>query len=243
MTTTEWCHPGRSEAETRELLNEKDEVNNKKIPHQVRDDNDTMKNKRLIPILILLAALTACHRSFTKEELMAYVNNPKNGLVQEKEINGTRLKLTYKPYQLLAWQEMQAVDTLTPEKEKEILSRYSQQHYFVLSISQGGKEILSNAADRQRFSQMVSQFAFGMGQTVTLTTAEQDTLPLLDFIYPRMYGMAPSTDILFAFTREKTKTEYLTFYLDEFGLRTGETRFVILNREMNKLKYVNLIPK
>lgn len=183
--------------------------------------------RKIMLIFFGLGFLISCNRTLSQEELIAYVQNPKNGLVHEKELNGTKLKLTYKPYQLLVQQEMQGIDSLTKEKEQEILKRYSQQDYFVLSISQGGKEILSSAADRQKFSQMVNQFAFGMGQSVMLTTAERDTLPLLDFHYPRLYGMAPSTDILFVFEKEKQKTEYLTFYLDEFGLRTGDTRFKI----------------
>ena len=195
-----------------------------------------------VPIILILVVIigSACNKTLTPKELISYVNNPDNGLVHEKEINGIKLKLAYKPHQLLAFQEIMAIDSLTKVKEREITKRYNQQHYFVLSISQGGKEILSSAADRQRFSQLVSQFAFGMGQKITLTTAENDTLTLLDFHYPRMYGMAPSTDILFVFEKEKQKTKSLIFYIDEFGLRTGNTRFKIHTQDIHKINNTNI---
>lgn len=155
--------------------------------------------------------------------------------MQEKDVNGIHIKLTYRPTEMLVYQELNGRDSVSKQDIKEARERYGKQHYFVLSISQGGKEILSNAADRQRFSMLVNQFAFGMGQCVTLTTAERDTLPLLDFNYPRYFGMAPSTDILFAFEKEKKGTEYLDFSLNEFGLKTGNTRFRILIKKIKNI--------
>jgi len=178
-------------------------------------------------LLSFVFIFSACCSTFTKEELYEYIKDPENGFVNEKQLAGTDLKLTYKPYQLFAQQELRSVDSLTPEKKAEIENRYSKNHYFILSISQGGREILSNAADRQRFSMLVQQFAFGMGEKVTLTTAEQDTLQLLDYHYPRMYGMAASTDMVFVFEKEKKKTDYYTFHLNEFGLKNGNTWFKV----------------
>lgn len=193
------------------------------------------KTKYILILLLLATAFPACNRSFTKEEFQEYVKNPKNGLVQEKELNGTTIKLAYKPYQLLAMQEIGAVDSLTKEKQNEIMDRYHKQHYFLLSFSQGGKEILANAADRQRFSQMVQQFSFGMSRSVILTTAERDTLSLIDFHAPRYYGMSPSTDILLVFEKKDQKTKQLTLFIKELGLVTGNTRFKIQSRDLKKI--------
>ena len=194
------------------------------------------------PIIIILAVLigNACNKTLTPKELISYVNNPDNGLVQEKKINSTQLKLAYKPYRLLAYQEIQAEDSLIKEKKEKILNKYCNQHYFVLSISKNGKEILNNAANQQKFSQLVNQLAFEIGQKVVLTTAERDTIQLLDFHYPRMYGMASSTDILFVFEKKKKNTDYLTFYLDEIGLKTGKTQFKIFTRNIEKVNNKNL---
>ena len=43
---------------------------------------------------------------------------------------------------------------------------------------------------------MVNQLAFGMREKVHVYTQKKDTLEMLDYNYPRMYGMSPTTDIL-----------------------------------------------
>jgi hypothetical protein len=193
-----------------------------------------MKTQHYVGIVCLLVLFTACSQQMSKKEMLTWMSNPDNGLVHEKVLNGTSIKLQYKPYQLLAMQEISAMDSLTEKKEKEIIQRYSQQHYFTLSLSQGNKEVLRNLANQQQFSAMVQQLAFNMGQVVVLTTAERDTLSLLDYHYPRLYGMGNSTDILFVFEREEESTKHLTFYLNEFGLRTGNTRFKINTKALKK---------
>ena len=76
---------------------------------------------------------------------------------------------------------------------------------------------------------MVNQLAFGMGQKVNIFSQEKDTLTLLDFVYPRMYGMSRSTDILFVYPRTKQdlKHDYLNFTIEDLGLYTGEVKFKI----------------
>lgn len=196
-----------------------------------------VKNPLLLLILLLFAF--SCTQNFTREEMFEYIKNPKHGLLQEKTINNITISLTYRPSDLLAWQEIQAEDTLTKDRIKEIRNRYNQQYYFLLSISAGGKEILSSAADRQWFSGMVNQLAFGMNEKVNLVSGK-DTLRLLDYNYPRMYGMSPSTDILFAFEKKKTSGEEIIFMLKDIGLMTGDTKFKFKTKKLNstpKLKF------
>jgi hypothetical protein len=166
------------------------------------------------------------------EEMVDYVNNPKNGLTQEKVINGTKIKLTYRPTEMMVLQELRQ-EEVSREKIKQVGKKYAPNHYFVLSYSHGGKEILNNASDRQRFSYMVNQFSFGIGNNVVLTTAERDTLPLIDFHSSRTYGIANSTDILFVFNKEQKKTKHYIFKLKEFGLRTGDIQF---QQDVKKIK-------
>ncbi|WP_242446438.1 hypothetical protein [Nonlabens agnitus] len=94
-------------------------------------------------------------------------------------------------------------------------------------MSANDKELLSSmAGDRSRFGEMVNQLAFGMGDKVHLFTKERDTIEMTDFIYPRMYGMSRSTDIMFVYPREAIeKTEEINFTVEDLDLYTGEVRF------------------
>lgn len=190
----------------------------------------------LFPILVCIWLLAgSCSHSMSYEKAIDYVNNPKNGLVQEKEINGVKYKLTYRPGDILVCQELSGRENISEKDISEARKRYSQQHYFLLSITQGGKEILSTAVDKERFSMLVNQLSFGMGAKVLLTTQERDTLQLLDFQSPRYFGLSPATDILFAFEKKDIRTQTLIFTLEEFGLSTGNTRFIFNLNDIKKI--------
>jgi len=197
--------------------------------------------KNFILLTLFTLVFIACGRKLTYEEYINYIKDPDNGLIQERVINGIQMKVTYRPPELLVYQELHDRDSISEEDIKETRERYGQQHYFVLSISQGGQEILINAANRQRFSLIVNQLTFQMDRNISLITADKDTLQLLDFHYPRMYATTPSSDIMFAFKKNNQKTKYVELQLDEFGLNTGDTRFRFALKDINKTFQMILI--
>lgn len=199
------------------------------------------KNKHIIIQITIITSLllviqSSCSRKVkTVKDLQEYIQNPKHGLMQEKDVNGINIKLTYKPGILFASQEINIYDTLNRNEKEEIIERYNNHLYFILSLSQGNKEILSKYNNQQWFSQMVNQLAFGMGDKASLVTGMGDTLHLLDFHYPRMYGMAPSTDIMMAFEKpDLHKTKELKFKMKDIGLGTGDVKFKIKTKDIRK---------
>ena len=193
--------------------------------------------------LILLIALTSCStKTFnTTEELWEYVKDPENQYVQKKNINGIDFSLLYKPNDLLVDQELG--DKTDDSLVVKYRNKYKDYMYFTLSMSKNNHELLSHMArDRQKFGAMVNELAFGMNQKVHVYTPAKDTLPMTDFVYPRMYGMSGSTSILFVYPRkeENLKEDYLNFTIQDLGFYTGEVKFKvptdIINNEP-KLKF------
>jgi hypothetical protein len=191
--------------------------------------------KTYMTLLFFTLVLVACSRKLNYEELTDYIKDPEHGLLQEKVVNGVRMKVIYRPSDMFVYQELHGRDNISKADIKEARGRYSQQHYFVLSLSYGEREILSDASDRNQFSMLVNQFAFGMDRNVLLTTADKDTLQLLDFHFPRMYAVTPSTDILFAFEKNGSGTKYIELKVSEFGLNTGDSRYRFYIKNINKI--------
>ena len=83
---------------------------------------------------------------------------------------------------------------------------------------------------------MVNQLAFGMRDKVHLFTQKKDTIEILDYNYPRMYGMSQATKILFVYPRDKKylKEATLNFTIQDLGMYTGEVKFKIATAKMNK---------
>jgi hypothetical protein len=181
-------------------------------------------------LLFFFLLLTSCaNKTFNNEqELWTYLKNPDNGYLQQKNINGYDFSLLYKPTDLLVAQEL-GEDT-SKEKKTALREKYQKQLYFTLSMSRNGKELLSTTPkNRQEFGAMVNQLAFGMGEKVHLFTQNKDTLELLDYNYPRMYGMSQSTTMLFVYPRDEKqlREETLNFTIQDLGTYTGEVKFKI----------------
>ena len=187
-------------------------------------------------LLFIASMLFGCSsKKFdSKETLWTYLKEKDNGYLQEKNINGYDFSLLYKPTDLLVEQELS--ENTTQEEILKLREKYQKQLYFTLSISKNGKEILSTTPkNRQEFGVMVNQLAFGMRDKVHLFTQKKDTITMLDYNYPRMYGMSTSTSMLFVYPRDEKylEEEYLNFTVQDLGNYTGEVKFKI---ETEKIK-------
>ncbi|UOY08633.1 hypothetical protein L0P88_08780 [Muricauda sp. SCSIO 64092] len=187
-------------------------------------------------VLMLLGILASCHqKQFDSEkEFWAYVKNPENGYYHEKTMGHVTYALTYRPTDILVKQALG--DQYTKRTIDSLRKKYGDYFYFNLSMSAHGQELLNTqVGDRNAFGAMVNQLAFGMGQKLNLITQAQDTIPLLDYIYPRMYGMGRSTDMLlvYKFDQEYMSQEYLRLTIEDLGFGTGE---VALKIDTEKIK-------
>ncbi len=186
-----------------------------------------------ILLLLLFGIFTSCSnkRFNSKEEMITYIKNPTNGYLQEKTVNNVSYSLLYKPTDLLVEQELtQVPDSVRKAKISILREKYNKYMYFVLSMSRNGQELLnSSTGSRAEFGAMVNQLAFDMEDKVHLYTQQKDTLMLMDYIYPRTYGMTPNTTMLFVFPKDKKYLEKdeLSFTIEDLGFYTGEVKFKV----------------
>lgn len=176
---------------------------------------------------LLLFILTSCSPSnLTEQELFSYVQNEDNGLLKTKEQNGYKITVYYKPTDLVINQyaEKGAIEQATLDTLKKQYKNYA---YFILSLQKDKSNALYNMNEGfGAFSETLQTLAFRMDHYVHLTTASKDTIPVADFVYPRLYGASPSTDILFVFNNKQfSNTEWVQFNLKEFGLGVGRKNF------------------
>jgi hypothetical protein len=110
-------------------------------------------------------------------------------------------------------------------------------------MSRKGQELLNSATgSRNEFGAMVNQLAFDMDQKVHVYTSKKDTLELLDYIYPRTYGMTPYTTMMFVYPRDKKylQEEYLNFSIQDLGFFTGEVKFKIPTKKLKNEPHLKL---
>ncbi|MGY5351880.1 hypothetical protein ACXGQW_04850 [Wenyingzhuangia sp. IMCC45533] len=202
-----------------------------------------------ITILIVFLSLQACgSKTFDSEDdLWQYLQDKNNGYLHKKQVKGIDYSILYKPTDILVNQ------TLSQYSKKAIDSlrnHYSQYLYFNLSFSKNQQELQSTVPrNKQHFGSMVNQLVFGMGEYVYAYTNKRDTLSLVDYIYPRMYGVSSGTKMMFVYeaNQEELKAEHLFLEIKDMGLGTGDVKFKIPTKiikqepklNFEKLKNIN----
>lgn len=180
-----------------------------------------MKNY-LLGFVFLVACSPPSYLS--EKELGQYVLDSDNGLIQKRESNGLDLQVYYKPTGLLVAQELEGKQDSAVYNE--LYAKYGNYAYFILDLSNDDKNALYQSGSYDRFSENLQTLAFRMDQYANLTTSKMDTIPVGDFIYPRMYGMSNAATVMFVFNTEKLfEADWVDFNLSEFGMGAGNQQF------------------
>jgi len=192
--------------------------------------------KFVATLLIMFLCLSCGSKSFeTKGELASYLQEVDNGYHFKKSINGIDFSLTYRPTDLMVSQFMD--EKTEPARVEKLRKKYSQYLYFSFGISANGKELLSQKAqNRAEYGAKVNQLAFGMANNVILTDQKRDTLALLDYTFPRTYGMGRSTNLLLVYEndRKAMQQEHLFLTIKDLGYGTGEVSFKIDTKKIKQ---------
>ncbi len=163
-----------------------------------------MKFRKFFSLISIVIGFISCSNStatFGRRDLMiSHLKNEENGYSHHKEINGIKINLIYWPTDLLVQQDLP--ENYTSKDIAKSRKKYEERLYFILSFSINQQEIINSFEGNQReFGEWVNQISFGMEEQVRLVTKNRDTVVLTDYIYPRMYGMSSSTDLLLVYPR------------------------------------------
>lgn len=173
------------------------------------------------------------------EELQTYLWNPDNGFLQEKKVNDVKYTFCYKPTDLLVSQEI--MDD-TPESHiTSLRKKYKDYAYYLLSFSKAEKEVLTNSLKkREDYQRLLNTLNHHMDKYISIKNESGKTIPLLDFVHPRMYDLDGQNTILLVLEKNKiaTSTE-LKFTIKDMGFSTGEVAFYFDTKMLEKEPQLN----
>jgi hypothetical protein len=195
--------------------------------------------KIAIILFTFVAVICSCNsknKLLTKDELTRYINNKKNGLMEEQEINGIKVRLSYRPSSMMVTQETEGVQKVDSIAIISLENKYKDNYYFLLNISKDNKEVIRQLGNFDRYSDMVQVFAFQMNQFVNLTTPQKDTIPLADYLFDQTYGMSNGNTILLAFNKNKiADKKNIEINIGECGLGIGDLKFRFEKENLDKI--------
>lgn len=190
---------------------------------------------RLI-LIIMMTVLLSCEKDVVNsaEELKSYVMKPANNLTRKSILNGYEVSVSYKPADLLIYQEIGGEPT-DHQKLFNIERKYQDNYYFVISVAKSSSAEVD--IDQSRFRDLSTSLV----QFLRITTSGKDTLKEDGVAVEETKLHTTATEIIFVVSKEKTKSQqWIQFNLNEFGLGLGNHEFKFHIRDLEsvpKLKF------
>jgi hypothetical protein len=151
-------------------------------------------------LIALLQLLPSCQRTMGKTELLGYLNDPENKLVLTDSAPGFIYKVYFKPSDLIAAQHLVKRDSTI--RLDSLRKAHKEYLYFNLCVSYEGKDLFSQHIPEANFTELQKRVSFGLEQYVILSDEQYHSYKLVDYSYPRLYGMTNSTNILLVFKND-----------------------------------------
>lgn len=172
-------------------------------------------------------------------DLQLYVLDESNGLRKSVDIDGSNACVTYRPTDFWVYQELDK-DLAEHHLVDSLRKKYSEYYYFIVSLSANNKEALQVGNNLAEYGDLVQTMSFRLPQYVHLITEKNDTIPVGDFMLNRTYGLSSSTDVLFAFDKERVSgNNWFQFNLNEFGLGFGNLKFKFSTHDLENIPEVD----
>lgn len=197
------------------------------------DKNLIFKYAKLIMISLGLFGFCGCKTSLeTKNDILSYINDEKNGLSKSSQGNGIDFKVSFLPWQVQTLDKNQ-LSSFIDEKSK---SSFKTKYYFLISFSRGDKELLRQL-NANEYSELVQVLAFRMSEFVKIKLSNGKVIEPLSCLFQQTYGLSKANQLLVIFDcKDFKKQEAFKLLINEFGLRTGDLLFSFSLGQQQKLQ-------
>jgi hypothetical protein len=182
-------------------------------------------------------------------EYSNFINNPDNGLIVTRKINGLKISVKYLPAEYLEYKEMQGDKEVIKNQLDSLKKEYENSITFLMSIGpdedKGNKNdiMFDKIANYKEYAERLLSLNFEIDKNITLKTGNLELKPVLSAL-ENTYGLSKSRNIVFAFAVTKAdkeeieKSNELDFSYSDDLFQLGLMHF---NFSKNKLENLPLI--
>lgn len=154
---------------------------------------------------IFILLMTHCESDITEfntmGDLIKYVLDENNGFKITKDNQNQKLSVIYKPTDEVILQMIENEKKLTPGELDSLRNQYKKYIYFNVYVSKNSKSLTGNTNSLEEHGKLINHLAFNLKESVYAITSANDTLPLKDYLFPRLYGYGNDSQFLLVFNR------------------------------------------
>lgn len=198
---------------------------------------------------LALFAISACTRQAQVNSLSEYlkwINEPQNGLVKTKYVNGIEIKIKYLPSEYLAYKELCEEQIFSQRQKDSVMNLYEHSISFVLSLGPDerkdrGPDIMYHSLTTYKeYSQRVYDMNFFMSEYITLKAGKKEFRPVLSQM-ENIYGLESKRNIILVFVPNEKgdnslkESEALEFKYEDQQFQLGTNYFIFKRKDITDI--------
>jgi hypothetical protein len=206
-----------------------------------------MMKKFLYILYVFVALLTASscggRKQLTAKEYMAWYQDPENGLIRTKEVNGYLIKVKYIPADYQIYKDMAGAKG---SKRDSVAAYYKDNVSLLLSISPIGtkdreRNIMYDGLEKfEDYKKRVFDLNFNMEELVELKLGEGISLAPSIYNVENTYGLSKELNFNIVFSPSAAVKSFESYdkidiVLNDYIFETGISHFVFEKKELEKL--------
>jgi hypothetical protein len=196
-----------------------------------------MRNSSRVGVIWLFVLFYACaEKEADPESYRSYLTDEKNGLVQEKEVDGLIFKAQWLTPEMMALNEMKATNDKNTGWDK-LMSEYQGLAYLRLSIygNEVGNVHAALAKDGLDVETIEAYLNFDAERDVSLLCGK-DTMRAVLYNFSKTYGLARQLDLATGFDLANTDTTAdITLDWNTSVMNCGLLKFRFLRKDIDRI--------
>ena len=209
----------------------------------------------IIGLLIICTLLFSCERKEVSSvaEYSKWINNPANGLIATRKINGLQISVKYLPAEYLEYKDIQE-DEDSKKQVDDIKKEYKNSITFLMTIGpdeeKGNKNdiMFDRIKNYKEYSERLLSLNFAISDNIQLKAGDVILKPVLSAL-ENTYGLSKNRNIVFAFAPSETEKQLIEScseldftYADEL-FQLGYMHFTFKENNFKKLPTINQCEK
>jgi len=195
-----------------------------------------MRNSIFIILCVLLFQFSCTKKIDTAENIIKYLKNESNGLIiSDLQTNKISYTLMYRPTELIALHELKGIKDINKVVVDSVSTKYKPYQYYLLKIAFNNQDVLAGYSNAELSNELV----FHLDRYVKLVT-DKDTLNLLDYSCPRLYGMTKTTEFLLCFEDTQKSSNIRCLLIEPVANIINATRLCLKTSSIESAPKINL---
>ncbi len=150
----------------------------------------------------------SCNKPVSREELINYINEPKNGCMKSNQHKGCNVSVFYRPIEIIAYGELVKEKGKSQEAVDSVRQLYSKNLYFIISLSVNEYDYLQKYVNNlSEYNNVVSYLNYGIQTDLKLIIPGKSSYYPIDCIFTRAYEVSNTNNILVVFNKEVINNE------------------------------------